>query len=118
LSGRFSAKNGFKKGDALSPLLFNFASECAFRRVQANQEGWKLNGTHELLVHADDVNVLVGSTHTVRKNTEALLIASEVICLEVNAKNCKYLVVSRDQNARQNANIKIVNKSFKIVEYF
>jgi hypothetical protein len=46
LSDRFPIKNGLKQGDALSPLLFNFTLEAAFRRVQANQEGLKLNGTH------------------------------------------------------------------------
>jgi hypothetical protein len=65
-----------RKGDALSPLLFNFALEYAITRVQANQEGWKLNGTHQLSVYADDVNILK-SIHTVRKNTEFLVIAEE-----------------------------------------
>jgi hypothetical protein len=54
----------------------------------------KLNGTHQLLVYADDVNILGGSTHTLRKNTEALLIASKAIGLEVNTEKTKYMVMS------------------------
>jgi hypothetical protein len=66
-----------KQGDALSPLLFNLALEYGIRRVQAKQEGLKLNGTHQLLVYVEDVNVLGGSMHNIRKNTEAVVIASK-----------------------------------------
>jgi hypothetical protein len=45
------------KQDALSAFLFNFALEYAIRRVQVNQDGFILNGTHQLLFYADDINV-------------------------------------------------------------
>jgi hypothetical protein len=107
-----------KQGDALSPLLLNFALEYVIRRVQANQDGLKLNGTHQLLVYADDVNILGGSVHAIRKNTEALVVASKEIGLEVNVDKTKYMVMSRSQNAGQNHNIKLDTKSSERVEQF
>ena len=53
-----------KQGDAQSPMLFNFVLEYAIRRVQVNQNGLKLNGTHQLPAYADDVTILGGSIHT------------------------------------------------------
>jgi hypothetical protein len=83
----------------LSTLLFKFALEYAIRRVQVNQVGLKLNGTHQFLANADDVNVLGRSVHAVKKNTESLVAATKEIGLEVNADKTKYMVMSRDQNA-------------------
>jgi len=71
----FPIRNGLKK-DALLPLLFNFALKYAIRRVQVNQDGLKLNCTHQLLVYADDVNILGGSVNTEQENAEALTVAS------------------------------------------
>ena len=99
LSDMFPIRNGLKQGDALSPLLFNFALEYAIRRVQVNQDGFNLNGTHYHLVYADDVNILCGSVHTVKENTETLIVASKDNGLEVNTDKTKYMVMSRDQNA-------------------
>ena len=84
-SDMFPVRNGLKQRDALLSLLFNFSLEYAIRRVQVNQESWKLNGTHQLLVYADDVNILGGSVHTIKENAEALVIASKETGLEVNA---------------------------------
>jgi hypothetical protein len=61
---------------------------------------------------------LGGSIHNIRKNTEALLIGSKEIGLEVNAEKTKYMVMSRDQNAGQNGNIQIGNKLFETLEQF
>jgi len=67
LSDMFRIKNGLKQGDAITPLLFNVALEYAIRRVQVNQDGLKVNGTLQLLVSVDGVNMLGGSVHTVKK---------------------------------------------------
>ena len=87
-------------------MLFNFTLEYAIRTVQVNQDGLKLNGTHQLLIYGDDVNILGGSVLIIKKNTEALVVASREIGPEVNADKSKYMVMFRDKNAGQNKNIK------------
>jgi len=99
-------------------MLFNFVLEYAIRTAQVNQDGLKLNGTHRLLVHADDVNTSGGSVHTVKQNAEALVVASKETGLEVNADKTKYMVMSRDQNVGRSHKMKTDNRSFEMVEEF
>ena len=92
--------------------------EYAINTVQVNQDGLKLNGTHQLLTYADDVNILGGSAHSVKENAEALLVATKEIGLEVNADKTKYMVMSRDRNAGRDHSVKIDNSSIERVEEF
>jgi len=99
-------------------MLFNFALEYATRRVQVNRYGLKLNGKHQLLAYADDVNTLGGSKHTLKENAEALVAATREIGLEVSANKTKYMVMSRDQNAGRIQSVRIDNSTFERVEEF
>jgi hypothetical protein len=67
--------------------------------VRVIQDGLKLNGTHQGLVYADDVNVLGETVHTVKENAEALFVASRKIGLRVNVDKAKYMVMYRDRTA-------------------
>jgi hypothetical protein len=58
--------------------------EYAIRKVEENQVGLRLNGTHQLLVYADDVNLLGDVIDTIKKNTQTLIDASKEVDLEVN----------------------------------
>jgi hypothetical protein len=78
----------------------------------------ELNGTHQLLVYADDVNLLGDSITIIKENTETLCKTSRDVGLEINAERTKYMIMSHHQNSGQNQNIRIANELFENVAKF
>jgi len=87
---------------------FSTLLEYAIKRVQVNKDGLKLNGTHQLLVYADRVNVLSGKCTYYKSKTEALVVPNKENGLEANAVKTMYTVMSREQNARRSHIIKLI----------
>ena len=72
-------------------MFFNYALNYATWRVQVTQEGLKLNGTNQLLVYADDVNIFGGGVHAIKENAEAFVVVSKETGLRENGDKTKYM---------------------------
>jgi hypothetical protein len=83
--------------------------------VQENQVGLKLNRTHQLLAYIDDANLLGDNIDTIEKKSETLTDDSKEVGLQINVQKTKYMLLSHHQNAGQNWDIKIANRSFENV---
>ena len=70
------------------------------------------------MVYAYDVNIFGGSVHTVKKNTDASVVASKEIGLEVNTDITMYRFMYGDQTAGRSHNINFDNTSFERIEQF
>jgi hypothetical protein len=79
-----------------------FVLDYAIWKVQENKEELELYGTHQLLVYADNINLLGKNINIIKKSTEAILDASKEVCLEVYAETTKYMFVSHHQSIGQN----------------
>jgi hypothetical protein len=86
-----------------------------YLQQRSKKTRWDLNGTHQLLVNADDVNLLEDNIDTVKKHTETLIDASKEVGLEETATKTKYMLLSRHQNAGQNHDMKIANRCYENV---
>jgi hypothetical protein len=77
-----------------------------------------LNGTHQLLVFADDVNLLGINMDTIKKNTETLIDVTKEVGIVVKTGETKYMSLSHRQNAVENHDIKIADRYFENMAQF
>ena len=107
-----------KQGDALSSILLNFSLEYVFRKVQESNLGLDVNGNHQVLAYADDLNLICDDIRTIERNADVLLNARKDIVLAVNTGNTKYMEIRRHRGMIADAHIKKGFNFYKKVKTF
>ena len=118
MSDSFEIRSGLKQGDALSPLLFNFALEYAILKIKEDKKGLALNGLNQLFVYADDVDLIGDDIDALQSNSEVLVEACDEIGLQVNVEKTKYMITSRNTEDEGNRHITIKNEIIEKVNKF
>jgi hypothetical protein len=77
-----------------------------------------LYGTHQLLICADNINVLGNNIDMLKKYMGTLIDTSKKVGQEVNTEKTKYMLMSYHQNAEQNCNLKIASRCFENMAKF
>jgi Reverse transcriptase (RNA-dependent DNA polymerase). len=107
LSSSFPIDNGLEQGDALSPLLINFALKYAIGKVQETNLGLDMNSINQILAYAGDVNLIFNHIKTIARNADMLLNACKDVDLALNTGKTKYMEVRHHQGIMANEHIKI-----------
>jgi hypothetical protein len=108
----FLSKNGLNQGDASLPIHIKLNLEFSIRKVQENQVGLKLNGTHQLLAYAHNVNLVGDNADTMgrKKNKETLIGAGKEVGLESNVEKTKFMLMSCHLIAGQDHVVETTNR--------
>ena len=102
-----------KQGDALSPLLFNFAVEYAVRKVQETNLGLDMNDTNQVLAYVEVVNLIDNIIRTIERNADVLLNACKDIGLAVNYH--MYMEIGHHEGMIASEHIKMGSNSYEKV---
>jgi len=117
MSDSFKIRNGLKQGNALYPLIFNFALEYSILKMKKEKKRLSLNCLNQLFVYADEVDLIVDDINALQNNTVACVEACDEIGLQINIDKRKYMITSRNTGNEGN-NIRIRDEVIEKVNKF